>query len=68
MGTTSLEAGDVRYKVDQIIVHEKYWQPQFANDIALIRVHDAIELNDKVQPIELETKVVPPGTDVELFG
>lgn len=36
--------------------------------MSLIKVQGRMKLNDKVQPIELETKFVPPGIDVKFYG
>lgn len=68
VGTNDLKSGGTQYKVDSFIPHEKYDMPQFANDIALIRVQDEIQFNDKVQPIELNKEFIEAESKVEIYG
>lgn len=68
VGTQNLCRGGTYYKADQLIVHEKFNTPLFANDIGLIQVKKSIEFSDAVQPIELATEDVPPGTTLYLTG
>lgn len=68
VGTIDLKNGGTHYKVAKYITHEGYNSPQFANDIALIKVANEIEFNEKVQPIELAKEEVPDGAELTLTG
>lgn len=68
VGTNDLKNGGSYYKVQKFIMHEGYNQPMFANDIALIRLRDELQFNEKVQPIELGSDEVPDGVDLQLTG
>lgn len=68
VGTNDLKSGGTRYKVERFIGHEKYDKPQFAFDIAIIRVKGEIEFNDKVQPIKYSDKFVEANTKLDIFG
>lgn len=56
-----LKSGGQRYKVKEVIQHEQYNKPPFANDIGLVRINGKIEFNDKVQPIKYSKKFVEGG-------
>lgn len=56
------------YKVNNIIVHEKYGRDDSINDIALVRVQKSIKFNDKVQPIKYTPNEVAPGTTLRITG
>jgi len=45
-----------RYSIERIFTHERYQQGSgtFPNDIALIKLSQTIEMNDKVRPIQLD--------------
>lgn len=68
MGTNKLNAGGERYRVQHAIPHEDYNNPEFANDIAVIRLAMPIEFNEKVQPIHFSMIPVPVHTDLKVFG
>lgn len=68
VGTIDLKSGGTYYKVEKLIAHEDYNTPAFANDIALVRVQDAIQFSEKVQPIELLRDEVPDGAELTLTG
>lgn len=68
VGTNDLKSGGTRYKVEKTFAHEKYNRPQFANDVAVIRVQGTIEFNDRVQPIELGNEEIEDGEEVILTG
>ena len=67
-GSNDLKGNGTYYKLEEIIIHEKYDEPKFAYDIAVIRVQGSIALNDKVQPIELSPEEVPDGAITQLTG
>lgn len=68
VGTNDLSAGGVRHTIVSFIIHPEYnWgSDAVVNDIGLIRVKDAIEFNEIVQPIELSTQNIPPGSILQL--
>lgn len=69
VGSNDLLLKDGTYcKASQIIAHKQYNQPNFANDIAVIRVRGSIIFTDKVQPIEYSSEKVPDGAVVQLTG
>lgn len=68
VGTIDLNNGGTYYKADKLIAHEGYNRPQYANDIALVRVKDTIQFSDKVQPIELLKEEVADGAELKLTG
>lgn len=68
VGTNDLRSGGTYYKVEAIYVHPQFNKPMYANDIAVLRVRDSIEMNEKVQPIELESEEVPDGSTLQLTG
>lgn len=68
VGTNSLSGGGQKYQPEKFIMHEKYNQPQFANDIALIKLNGQIEFNERVKPIELGKDEVEDGVELKLTG
>lgn len=68
VGTNNLKEGGTYYKVENYIKHPKFNQPNFANDIALIRVNGSITLNTKVQSIEFSSDEVPENSTLQLTG
>lgn len=68
VGTNDLRKGGAYYKVEKLIAHADYNNPQFAYDIALIRIKGKIEFNDRVQPIEYSPDEVPDDAEVQLTG
>lgn len=68
VGTNDLKNGGTYYKVEKFIAHNEYNRPQFANDIAVIKLQNTIQFNEKVKPIELMRDEVPDGAELELTG
>lgn len=68
VGTNDLAKGGRYYKVANFTTHEHYDDPRFAYDIAVIKLQEKIEFNEKVQPIELQREEVPDGVEVQLTG
>lgn len=68
VGTNEWWWGGKRYKVNDIIVHERYSRDGEKNDIALIRVQTPIKFNERVQPIKYTAKEVPHGTALQTTG
>lgn len=68
MGIVDLKSDGTRYEVEKFISHDQYDVPQFANDIALIRIKEEIEFNDEVQPIKYSNKFIEEDTYLEVFG
>lgn len=64
VGTNNLKSGGKYYAIDNVIEHEKYFDPPLAYDIAVVRVTESIEFSEKVQPIKLSTTEVPDGVDL----
>lgn len=68
VGSNDLKNGGTYYKIQKIKAHEKFNKPNYANDIAVIRVQGAITFTDKVQPIEYSSEEVPDGASLQLTG
>lgn len=68
VGTNDVKNGGDRYEIQKFIKHEKFNNPEFAYDIAVIRIKRPIEFNDKVQPIKLLKDEVPDGALLQLTG
>lgn len=68
VGTNDVTDGGVFYTPEKLMMHEGYNQPQFANDIGLIKLTEKIEFNDRIQPIELIDKEVENGAELILTG
>lgn len=68
VGTNDLLKGGKYYNVTKLTPHENYNSPRFAYDIAVIKLQEKIEFNEKVQPIELSNEEVPDGAQVQLTG
>lgn len=61
--------GGKRHKVNVTIVHEWYGFPEkHSNDIALVRVNEPFEFNEKVQPITISRENVPEHTRLQFTG
>lgn len=68
VGTNDLSNGGQLYDVEKYIAHEDHDNPQFAFDIAVIKVKGSIQFNDKVQPIKLLSEEVSDGVLLQLTG
>lgn len=70
VGTNQWRFGGKRYKLDVTIIHEQYgWPGKDSNDIALIRVKEQFEFNEKVQPIKYSREEVPVhSANLKFFG
>lgn len=68
VGTNDLQSGGTYYQVEKFITHERHNRPRFANDIAVIRVQETIEFNDRVQPIAPSKEEVEEGAILTLTG
>ncbi|XP_055605015.1 chymotrypsin-1-like [Uranotaenia lowii] len=68
-GTNSLSNGEGRrYQVDRHVAHPKYDSPWKHNDIGLIRLKEALEFGELVEPIEINREAIPEGSPVKLSG
>jgi secreted trypsin-like serine protease len=71
-GTANLKGGGRRFKVDKILVHEKWTRQKFQPDIALLRL--VVDAGTSLgSPIELHTQqdldeAPPPGNIVRITG
>lgn len=63
-----LTSAGTRHEVEKFILHEEYDKPQFANDIALVRIKGEFKFNDKIQPIKYSNKFIEEDTYLEIFG
>lgn len=68
MGTNDLTKGGKFYKAAKYAAHENYDIPKLANDIAVVKLQTNIKFNEKIQPIELGTEVVPDDALIQLTG
>ncbi|EAT46500.1 AAEL002347-PA [Aedes aegypti] len=68
VGTNSLKEGGQKYKATKFIVHSRYNNPQFHNDIALVKLATKLEFSDNVSSIEYSEKVVPQNATLTLTG
>lgn len=60
--------GASSHRVEEVKRHEHFKEEEKFNDIALMRVRDKFQFNDKVQPIKLATDDIPDDTTVEFTG
>ncbi|XP_017770707.1 PREDICTED: chymotrypsin-1-like [Nicrophorus vespilloides] len=67
-GTNKLDKAGASYPVAKVIHHEDYNSFLLQHDIALIKVKEAIEFNEKVQPIALADQELEDGEDCVLSG
>lgn len=69
VGTTSLRSGGKYYRAEVFKVHEDYGKGGIKRlgDIAVLRVAEKIDFNDKVQPIKLNPDEVPGGVEASKY-
>lgn len=68
VGSNLLDSGGDSYKVKELIPHENYDPETISNDIALLKLTQAINVSDGVSKIELSTEDVPSGVELTLSG
>ncbi|XP_021698904.1 chymotrypsin-2 [Aedes aegypti] len=68
VGTNSLKEGGRKYKASKFIVHNRYNNPQFHNDIALVKLAKKLEFSDGVKSIEYSNEPVPENAILTLTG
>lgn len=68
VGSNKLSEGSTFYKPDKLIIHSRYNQPQYHNDIGLIRLKEDIQFADNIKPIDYEWREVPSNESVRLTG
>lgn len=68
VGSNSLTEGGTTYLIDHYIIHENYDESIQSYDIGLVRVHDSIQFNDRVQPIPISAEVVPEQSELFVTG
>ena len=73
VGTNKLSSGGTRYKLKEAIKHEKYYVPEYGipnntYDIAIVKVQEPIEFNDKIQPIKYSIEEVGSGENLQVSG
>lgn len=68
VGTNNVKQGGQRVNPDRLIQHPLYNSPRFHNDIALIRLSQALNLTGNVQAIEADWHEVPENATITLTG
>lgn len=63
MGANCLNENGKRYVVDRSVVHPNYRQHNFNSYIALVKVKDEIDFNDRVQPIPYASQEFPDNVN-----
>ncbi|GAB0100224.1 Chymotrypsin-2 [Sergentomyia squamirostris] len=67
-GTNDLTKGGVRYYLKQTFMHSRYNKPNFANDVALIKLNSSVTFSDRVKAIDYDYRAVPNGAVIRLTG
>lgn len=68
MGTNDLYRGGQRYRVQQVIGHESWNNPNMANDVGLVRIQGQIHFNERVAPIKYSTQFIDGGQRLDTAG
>lgn len=69
VGTPSRDGyGGVLHPVTKIIAHERFNQPKFANDIALLYTRIEIEFNERTHHVIVARADAKEGAEMELSG
>ncbi|CAF4837081.1 unnamed protein product [Pieris macdunnoughi] len=68
VGINKLSDEGKKYTPDKVIIHEKFDEKLFTNDISLVKIESGIELNDRVNPVGLPTTNINPGDTLVLTG
>lgn len=67
-GSLRLRSDGVIFRPERFFLHPNFNNPEMHNDIALVKLTEPIEFNEKVQPIELDPNRVPDNAPVTLTG
>lgn len=57
-----------RYAIEKFVIHPNFKPESYGSDVALIRVKEEIEFNDRVQPISYSSQEFPQNVDAVHFG
>lgn len=68
VGTNDLNKGGTFYLAEWFVWHARFNEPEYAYDIALVRVYGQIEFNDRVKPIVYLSQEVPLYTELQATG
>lgn len=68
LGTVFLNTRGDSYKVDKLVVHNKFNRQTIQNDIGLVRTSTDIQFSNKVQPISISLFEVPVGIEAVVSG
>lgn len=52
----------------QVILHQNYSNSDILNDLALVELEKPLVFSSTIQPIPLETKVIPSGSEIIISG
>lgn len=69
VGSNQLNSNGVVYKSEKLIKHENYDNPEYHNDIALVKSVEPFIFNERVKPIPIrQTRLPDKATPVILTG
>ena len=57
-----------RHQVREVVIHELFEHVTYHNDIALLRVSPAVEFNDKIGPICVDSSALPADPECFVTG